>query len=231
MNNGIYQKTGEYHLLHGLQSQDVVMQAENDTAKISVIADGVSSCENGRRGAEIACEAVSSVMLNETDYIFAASKGKTASLLSAYIYKKLLMEARAHNKPVESYASTLSFVCYNKLSGETMTFVLGDSLVYLIEQGDVTLACSTEIFYNHMTHTTTTKNVADVIDINFSKKSDVKFLLATDGAWKTFYSGGGGLLSREMLQAVEEDNVGGYLASQRCADDCSVAIIEIPKGA
>jgi hypothetical protein len=112
-----------------------------------------------------------------------------------------------------------------------MTFVLGDSLVYLIEQGNVTLACSTEIFYNHMTHTTTTKNVADVIDINFSKKSDVKFLLATDGAWKKFYSGGGGLLSREMLQAVEEDNVGGYLAGQRCEDDCSVAIIEIPKGA
>lgn len=232
MNNiSVYQKTGEYHLLNDMQSQDTVLQEESKTAKISVIADGVSSCENSKRGAEIACEAVSRLMLNETEYLFAASKKKIADLISAYVYKKLLEEARAHNNSVDSYASTLSFVCYNKLSGEVMTFVLGDSLVYIIDQGAIALSCTPSVIYEHMTYTTTTKNVADIIKVDFSKKNDVKFLLATDGAWKTFYYGGGGSFSRELLKAVEEDNIDSYLENQHCVDDCSIVTIAIPKGA
>ena len=231
MNNvPVYQKTGSYHLLNGLQSQDVVWQAESNTAKICAIADGVSACENGKRGAEIACESASRVMLDETEYMFSASEGKVANLLSSYIRQKLTEEAAIYNNCLESYASTLSFVCYNKLSGEVMTFVLGDSLIYLVEQGSMTLCGEPRVSYDGMTYTTTTKNVADVVDIKISQKSDVKFLLATDGAWKTFYSGDSGSLSFEMLQAVKENDIAGYLENQRCADDCSVIMMDIPKG-
>lgn len=225
-----YQKTGKYHLEKGLDNQDIVYEAESKTAKIIVIADGVSSCTNGKQGAEIACKAVSDIMLNETEYMFFSSKEKVAGLLSAYVYKKLSIVANKDNQPVSSYSSTLSFVCYNKINGKIMTFVLGDSLIYLISDGNMTLACEPELFENSKTYTTTTKNVAEVIEINvFIPQNLTRYLLATDGAWKTFYSGG--ILSNELEQAVKEGNIIAYLEEQQCKDDCSIVMMDVPKGA
>ena len=225
-----YQKTGEYHSTNGFDNQDAVIKAESKTAEIVVIADGVSSCINSKRGAEIACKAVSEIMLNETEYIFSSSKEKIAGLLSAYVYKELMAEAKNNNQPVESYSSTLSFVCYNKISGEVMTFMLGDSLIFLIKKDNIFLACTPELFEYCKTYATTTKDVAKVIEINIlSPKDNICYLLATDGAWKTFYSGS--VLSEEVGQAVKEENIIGYLEKQSCKDDCSIVMIDIPKGA
>lgn len=225
-----YQKTGKYHLENNTECQDVIYEAESVTAVITVIADGVSSSPNSRRGAEIACEAVSSVMLNETEYIFSSSKEKVAGLLSAYVYKKIISEACNNSQPAESYSSTLSFVCYNKISGRVMTFVLGDSLIYKIKDGNMTLACTPGLPGNSGTYATTTKDVAKEIETEISSPEDgVRYLLATDGAWKTFYSGG--VLCDELKQAVKKENITGYLEKQLCEDDCSVAVMDIPKGA
>lgn len=225
-----YQKIGKYHLENGLDNQDAVYEAESKTAKIIVIADGVSSCANGKKGAEIACKAVSDIMLNETEYMFSSSKEKVAGLLSSYVYKQLSIVAKKDKQPVRSYSSTLSFVCYNKISGKIMTFILGDSLIYLILDGNMTLACNPELFDDSKTYTTTTKNVTEVIEINiFVSQNNARYLLATDGAWKTFYSGG--ILSDKLEQAVREENIIDYLEEQQCKDDCSIMMMDVPKGA
>lgn len=225
-----YQKTGKYHLEKGLDNQDIVYEAESKTAKIIVIADGVSSCTNGGRGAEIACKAVSDIMLNETEYMFSSTKEKVAGLMTAYVYKQLSIAAKKDKQPVISYSSTLSFVCYNKISGEIMTFILGDSLIYLILNGNMTLACKPKLFDDSKTYTTTTTNVTEVIEINvFESQDSARYLLATDGAWKTFYSSG--VLSDEIEQAVREEKIFDYLEEQQCTDDCSIVMMDVPKGA
>ncbi len=225
-----YQKIGKYHLEKGSDNQDVVHEVESKTAKIIVIADGVSSCTNGGRGAEIACKAVSDIMLNETEYMFSSSKEKVAGLLSSYVYKQLSIVAKKDKQPVSSYSSTLSFVCYNKISGEIMTFILGDSLIYLILDGNMTLACEPKLFDDSKTYTTTTQNVAEVIEINvFASQNSARYLLATDGAWKTFYSGG--VLSDKIEQAVREEKIIDYLEKQQCMDDCSIVMMDVLKGA
>lgn len=225
-----YQKTGKYHLEKGLDSQDIVYEVESKTAKIIVIADGVSSCTNGGKGAEIACKAVSDIMLNETAYMFSSTKEKVAGLMTAYVYKQLSIAAKKDKQPVISYSSTLSFVCYNKISGEIMTFILGDSLIYLILNGNMTLVCKPKLFDDSKTYTTTTQNVAEVIEINvFASKNSARYLLATDGAWKTFYSGG--ILSDKIEQAVREEKIIDYLEEQQCTDDCSIVMMDVPKGA
>lgn len=225
-----YQKTGEYHLKNKTDNQDAVYEAESRTAKIIVIADGISSCANAKQGAEIACKAVGDIMVNETEYIFSSSKEKVAGLLSAYVYKKLSVVAKENNHPVSSYSSTLGFVCYNKISGEIMTFVLGDSLIYLISQGDILLACKPKLLDDYKTYTTTTENAAEVIEINvFIPQKSVRYLLATDGAWSTFYSGG--ILSDKLEQAVKDEKIIDYLEKQYCIDDCSIVMMDIPKGA
>lgn len=225
-----YQKTGKYHIANRTDNQDAVLEAESVTAKIIVIADGVSSCLNGRQGAEIACKAVSDIMLNETSYIFSSSSEKIAGLLSAYVYKKLSEVARADNQPVESYSSTLSFVCHNKINGKTMTFLLGDSLIYMISDGEPALACKPKLLDDCKTFTTTTKNVSEAIEINVcTHTSKVRYILATDGAWGTFYSCG--ILSDKFEQAVKEEKIIDYLEEQQCNDDCSIIMMDIPKGA
>lgn len=225
-----YQKTGKYHLEKGLDNQDVVYEAESETAKIIVIADGVSSCTNAGKGAEIACKAVSDIMLNETAYMFSSSSGKVADLLSAYVYKQLNIAAKKDNQPISSYSSTLSFVCYNKISREIMTFILGDSLIYMILDGNMTLACKPKLFDDSKTYTTTTQNVAEIIEINvFLSQNSTLYLLATDGAWKTFYSGG--VLSDKIEQAVRAEKIIDYLEEQQCTDDCSIVMMDVPKGA
>ncbi len=169
-------------------------------------------------------------MLNETEYFFAAEKKKIAGLLSDYVYTKLLAEANANNSSVESYSSTLSFVCYNKINGKIMTFIIGDSLVYTISQGNLSLACTPKVFDNSKTYTTTTKGVADVTEINVIPNAEnVRYLLATDGAWKTFYSCGA--LSDEAELAVKDENIISFLENQQCMDDCSIVMMDIPKGA
>lgn len=207
-----------------------MFEGESNTAKIIAIADGVSSCINCKRGAEIACQAVSEIMLEETEYIFSANKDKIAGLLSAYIYRKLLFEAKQNKQTVDSYASTLSFVCYNKITNEIMTFVLGDSLIYLIDKGNITLVTLPDLPGGSTTYATTTKDVVDVINIKiFKAQDDSRFLLATDGAWETFYLNG--VLSEKLQQAAKENTIIEYLEKQICYDDCSIAIMDIPKGA
>lgn len=224
-----YQKTGEYHLKNGLDNQDAVYEAESKTAKIVVIADGVSACCNGKQGAEISCRAVGDIMLNETEYMFSASKEKIAGLLSSYVYKQLSIIAKKDNQPVSSYASTLSFVCCNKINGKVMTFVLGDSLIYRISDGNILLACKPNLSDNSEIYTTTTRNVAEAIEINISASPESgQYLLATDGAWTTFYSDG--VLSYELEQAVTEGKIIDYLEKQQCTDDCSIVMIAVSKG-
>lgn len=169
-------------------------------------------------------------MLNETEYMFSSAHKKAAGLLAAYVYKTLRAAAEKEGDDVCSYSSTLSFVCFNKISGKVMTFLLGDSLIYLISDGIMSLACSPEILEDSKTYTTTTEGAAEIIDINiFLPEENSTYLLATDGAWKSLYSGG--TLSEEAEKAVKEENIIDYLEKQHCVDDCSVAILEIPKGA
>ena len=221
-----YQRTGAYHKKNKLECQDVIFQSESNTATIIAIADGVSSCENSKRGAEIACKAVSDIMLGETEYIFASPREKAAGLLISYVQGKLREEAAKGNSSFESYSSTLSFVCFNKLSGEIMSFVLGDSLLYLMMDGKLTLACTTEHFSGNQTYTTTTDGVEKVVEIKrLYSYRNVKFVLATDGAWREFYENGAVCSSAEI--AMLNNDIAAYLDNKPCSDDCSIAIFDI----
>ena len=53
-----YCKTGSFHKEIGEECQDKSLSATVGVYDIIVQADGVSSCCHGKRGAQIACEAV-----------------------------------------------------------------------------------------------------------------------------------------------------------------------------
>lgn len=225
----IYKKTGNYHIANGLPNQDCVWEAENEIIKVAIIADGVSTCKNSLKGAEIVCKAVGEILLDEAEYIFASGKEKTAGLIAAYIYKKLLIEANVQKEKVESFSSTISFVCFNKAIGKVMTFVLGDSLIYGIKGDSFLLACSPVISDENGILTTTTHGIEDYIDINiFSTDDYSRFVLCTDGAWRTFYKDG--RLQKNissMINCKHIESIKKYFDAQNCFDDCSCIIMNI----
>lgn len=225
----IYQKTGNYHITNGLPNQDFVWEAENEIIKAVIIADGVSTCKNSLKGAETACKAIAEILLDDAEYIFASDKEKTAGLIVAYIYKKLLIEANAQNENVESFSSTLSFVCFNKVTRNVLTFVLGDSLIYGVGKDSFRLIGSPVFFEGNGTFTTTTQGVESCVDINiFSEDDFSRFILCTDGAWRTFYKSG--ILKEDVSCVMKSENlisVKNYFDAQNCFDDCSCIIMNI----
>ena len=225
----MYQKSGRFHLMNGIANQDVLLHAESGTAEAILVADGVSACSMSRRGADVACRAVSDILLHETEYLFGCEKEKLKGLLTAYVFGELRLEAEKTKKAVEEYASTLCFACRNKLSDEVMTFTLGDSLVYTVKNGRLLLAGSPVLTGSSTTYTTTTPQSARYADISISRLSgDEKFLVASDGAWRSFYSGG--VLSEDIKTAVQNDSIVSFLKNRQCNDDCSIAILDIRQG-
>ncbi len=168
-------------------------------------------------------------MLDEAEYIFASDKEKTAGLITAYIYKKLLIEANAQKEKVESFSSTLSFVCFNKINGNILTFNLGDSLIYSVHENTFLLACSPVLIKENSTLTTTTQGVEKYVDVNiFPCENYFRFVLCTDGAWRTFYKNG--VLREDVSCVMKSDNmnsVKNYFDAQNCFDDCSCIVMNI----
>lgn len=223
-----YIVTGKRNLERNFECQDALEQAESPTAILTVVADGVTSCEHADKGAALSCEAIKKIMLNETEYIFNLSKERAAALIVKYVYNTLQKYAESQNEDVNSYSSTLSFVCYNKFDGRVMTFTLGDSLAYLIKDSELLLCGKPRVLGNGQTYSTTTEYAEEAVDINiFPRAHADRYILATDGAWKKFYLGG--RLSKQIEIAAAENKIIDYLEKQEHEDDCSIVIMDIPK--
>lgn len=222
----LYQKSGSYHLMNGYENQDAVLKAESPTAEIIVLADGVSDCNKARRGAQIACEAVSDILLNETEYIFSCEKEKIKGLLTSYVRSQLQREARLTLTDVNEYASTLSFVCRNKISNEVLTFMLGDSMIYSVTDGRLAAEGSPVLTHTSAVYTTTTpcNERLAAAEIRQCGREE-KFMIASDGAWRSFYTDG--VLSDEVRSAVICNGIADFLEQRQCRDDCSIVILDV----
>lgn len=210
--------------------KDAAIHCESLTAEIVAVADGVSSCRNGKKGAEIAVKAAAELLLEETEYFFSSEKEKIAGLIVSYIRDKIFSFVEKNNQEPESYASTLSFVCRNKKTNEVMTFLLGDSLIFSFgEKEKHRLACKPVFLNDFKTITTMTENAEKFVDIKRNAPKDISyFVLATDGAWASFYENSG---FAEDFKAITEKEIVEYLKKQECKDDCSVAFLNLKKGA
>ena len=125
-----YCKTGGFHREIGGECQDENLSATVGLYDIAVQADGVSSCCHGKRGAQIACEAVVDFIRMEKENIFLYESRKLSFLLIEHILYFLEIEASKIGANVADYASTIAFTCANRKTGEMVLFSLGDGAVF-----------------------------------------------------------------------------------------------------
>lgn len=125
-----YTKAGEFHRKNRQECQDVVYYRENEDCQMIALADGASYCENGKRGAVIACEAAVDFYMEAGEDLEDFPEEKAAALVMEQIRYRLLEEAAREDNDLDSYASTLAFVFYNKKKGRLTAFNLGDGAIF-----------------------------------------------------------------------------------------------------
>lgn len=162
---------------------------ENDRFDFYAVADGVSSCVNSKKGAEIACSVACDVMINEFDYYIDSPVRKAAWLITRHIQTKLSEYADRSTQKVETFASTLCFICIDKNSGRAFSFTLGDSHLYILNSGKICLAKETKLYRNNMICATVTESAEEAAIINsYNKEEYDGFVLCTDGVWKSLFT-------------------------------------------
>ncbi len=203
--------------------QDFTLTENNARIDIHVIADGVSSCKNSHIGAELACRAVCSILSEDCDYFFACKEKYAGVLLLNYVRRMLRERAEKDGEELTSYASTLSFVCRHKKSGDVMIFSLGDSKVFCLETDDLQPLTSAKTDGQNRCVTTLTQGAEECIQIRILKnKTRSDFLLMTDGAWQMMYVNC--FLRSDLRVMLQNRDFGSFataLEQMQPADDCS----------
>lgn len=176
-----YCKTGSFHKEIGEECQDESLSATVGPYDIVVQADGVSSCRHGKRGAQIACEAVVDFIRMEKENIFLYNSRKLSFLLIEHILYFLEIEASKNGANVADYASTIAFTCANRTTGKMVLFSLGDGAVFNSSGHKVNTAIAPRRHFGNPCLTTTDSayKYAEIKKQTLSPNDSV--LLCTDG--------------------------------------------------
>ena len=212
-----YSKTGERHREENRENQDCVYSAENDFAAFFAVADGVSACKNSRSGAQLACEVCADILLEHTGYYFDSDEEKVKQILLDNIRSAISRKAGQERCEPEDYASTLSFLCFDKLHERVMTFSLGDSRIYRMNGNGIDRINQTVSHgMNAVCSTTSRRAEKEAVLFRDSKRADDSFLLCTDGFWKAaeadsfpaepgLFENGGALAALLDRQTIRDD--------------------------
>lgn len=158
----------------------------NERFAFYAVADGVSSCANSKKGAEIACSAACNIMMNEFDYYIGSSVRKAAWLITEHIKRKLSEYAIESNQEKETFGSTLCFFCIEKDTGKAISFTLGDSHLYIINSDGLNLSKGTILYKDNIVCATVTEHADQTVTMNYYNKDEYDgFILCTDGIWKS----------------------------------------------
>ena len=90
-----YQKKGAHHEKQGMPCEDAYLIAEDSVCSLIALADGVSACAFGKRGAEKTLEALMDFVQREGEAVFSYGSPKLAYLLAEHILYYLELEAAA----------------------------------------------------------------------------------------------------------------------------------------
>ncbi len=219
-----YCKAGGFHRELGGECQDENLSATVGSYDIAVQADGVSGCSHGKRGAQIACEAVVDFVRLEKENVFLYVPRKLSFLMIEHILYFLEIESRKNGTDISDYSSTVAFTCVNNYTGEMLVFSLGDGAVFRSSGIQVRASLSPKRFCGNPFLTTTdgAYKYAEIKKQTLSRGDSV--LLCTDGFLHAVDSSASGfsvlqnaMLSKDfskldtLLNSADESDDIGYI--------------------
>ncbi len=213
---------GRFHRDKGIPNQDVIKFVESEDLTVAVLADGVSSAENGGDGAKTAVKTVAEFLMRNGNR-FMLLEVDTAKTI---IINEVLMalKQKAGDRDIEEFASTLCFALFQKSSKKVMLFSLGDSNIYLFSEK----AC--ELFYSNNrgdTRFTVSEDAESFANLTtFSAENCFGVMLCSDGAWRSMYQNGSMLpFLVKSSKTADFDVFCQHFENQNCDDDSSVLMM------
>lgn len=225
----IYTKKGIYHQDHGEVCGDILLTHQDDTRTVIVVADGVSTCEFGAEGADIAAHAAMDYITDRFDSSLLIPSVWGRLMLQA-VEQALRSQAKALNHPWKEYACTLLTVVIDYEKGTLEYCNLGDGLLLAIRENGCSIVGMPQLCAAGCP-VITTMGASRLARFGSAPLDSIESILAcTDGAWKLMYRRDRLLPEvRQQLMAGQYEAVLNYIDKQQNFDDCGIAIARVGK--
>ncbi len=214
--------------------QDQIRTFENERYAAVIVADGVSEAKNGAQGAELACCAVEDYIGHEGENVFAFSKQKLAYLMTEHILYQIEKAAEREQCELTDYASTIMFVCADKLTGFAVCFNLGDGRVLMADnRGESLTELRSYRSEAGCCQTTTQEAYRFVKAGRLELRAGESLMLCTDGFAEALRDEN---IQKALKSYINNENDNGLkemLREKQLCDDytCAILMRQIPEGA
>ncbi len=217
-----WNQAGSYHHYDNVQNQDVILYGSNRRFSVITLADGVSTCQEAKEGAQIACKAITQLFLQKGYYFFGFQKKETADFAVSHILYELRQRAQEAKKKTEEYSSTIASILFDKKTKKMLFLNLGDGMILTTRKEKCNILAM-PANSNFGCPVTTTKNVQLLVD---TAVVDAAFLdsvfICSDGAWKHMTEKNRiRQCVKAMLIQFDYKKLGKYLKAQNSFDDFS----------
>jgi len=223
-----FTQTGSYHLENGMKNQDIVRSAKSGRVEMIVLADGVSSCERAREGAQVSCDAVIRLIEKKAEFFFGFTNDSRTRYVMEYVMNDINSIAKHDRRLVDDYSATLMYAIHNRESGEIFLSNLGDGMIIGCKKSgeDILLPPSDSrlgVYVNTSEDAckyTRTKAV--------SERDYEKIVLCSDGAWRILVTNN--RINKDAIRAVREVDdlkMKSYINKNGNGDDCSYICMTI----
>jgi len=224
----VFSNTGAYHSASNAENQDAVCHAKNKRYTVISLADGVSSCDKAKTGAEIASKAITNLFLKKGSSFFEFNDRQVSELVLSHILYELKQQARKDTKETEEYSSTISSVLFDKNKQQLLYFNLGDSIIVAAGGGKCRILAMPSDSLSGCCVTTTenahVKAVTKVIKIAGTES----VMICSDGAWRQMFDKNKlkpevySMISNHEFRILKE-----YLGRQEIFDDYSFISMDL----
>ena len=221
-------EAGKYHNEMGEENQDVLCCAQNNKFSVISLADGVSACQEAKKGAEIACRAITELFFKKADHFLEFDRELLTELVLSHILFELRRQAEADSKDLADYSSTIESVLVDKRRERMLCFNLGDNIIMAAGMGKCRVL-SMPADSSSGCCTTTTTGASSMASVNIFYTDGIEsVVLCSDGAWKQMFNKN--RLKPEVFSMISNndyDRLKDFLSKQNCFDDYSFISMDI----
>ena len=223
-----WSKIGDFHYRNQQGIQDTVFSYENGIGCTISLADGVSTCERGEEGANIACHDIGQYFSQYGSKLINYSpediRGKTLNRILNTLEKR----AMSVGDDIDKFSSTLTSVFFDKEKKSLLCFNLGDSLIGGVKNENFEIILQPQIISDGC-YATTTENVESVIEVKIVSATDYSSVfICSDGMWKQMFNRGklryeynNMILKGDYIEIIEN------IKKSPCHDDRSIVAMKL----
>ena len=224
----VFSLKGKWHEQNGESNQDIVSSGSNERFSVITLADGVSTCKKGRKGAQIACKTTKEMMLRNGEYISGCSGAELANDIVLNVTYEIQKQAELDKIEPEEYSSTLSSVMYDNLLNTLTIFSVGDGIIFGVgRNGFRVLAMPSDS--REGTCVTTTRGASrQAVARTISRDGIDSVWICSDGAWRMMFKSG--IMKREFADLIASKDYRGLkelFIEHHGNDDMSFIMLDV----